>query len=737
MKSKFSISFVLYLFSFFLLHPSQQVSAQDSPKSLTAKFIQDPIKLDGVLDEKAWETAGRTDEFWQFFPSDSLPAQYPTEFRILYNETTLYVGVRAEAANGKYVVSTLQRDFQAPTNDNVSLLFDTFNDGANAFFFGITPYGVQREGLVSGGGATFNNTWDIKWQAESEMHDDYYTVEIAIPFTSLKFQEGGTKWGFRPYRWNIQSNEQTTWVQVPQNQLLSSLAFMGELVFEKPLGKSRTPLALIPYVNTLAQKNYETDKSGTDVKVGGDVKVAIGDGMNLDITVNPDFSNVEVDDIFTNLTRFELFLPEKRQFFIDNNDLFGNFGSSLDVIPFFSRRVGLARDTAGNLIENRILAGARLSGKLDENWRLGVLNIQTAEDLPNQIASNNNTMVALQRKMFSRSSIGAFTVNRQAFSDYDFLSENNRYNRVVGVDYNLASSDNKWTGKFFTHKSFQPGDSKGNMSAQSYLVRLTRPWRLVADFVFVDEEYRSDLGFVPRRDIFKTGNSITRFFYPQAGPISRHSLLLLGINYWRPNLDFKHTDHDYRFQWEAALKDQSTFRATLSNKFIHLTNPFDPTRTKGGVPLPGNADYYFNQFSAEYVTSPAKLLTFTGTTTFGEFFNGNSLSFTGNLAFRMQPWAQVSLALNYDHIRLPDPHPDADLWLLSPRLNITFSKSLFWSTLLQYSNQRNNFGINSRLQWRFAPLSDLYLVYNDNYFSENFSPRFRSINLKVTYWLNI
>lgn len=713
------------------------LTAQGQPKQLVAKFIDQPIILDGKLEEDVWRNAQATDDFWQFFPADSVLAQQATEVKVLFDDNTLYVGIKAYATGDDYVVSTLRRDFGGTTNDNVSLLFDTFNDGTNAFFFGVTPYGVQREGLVANGGSEFNNTWDIKWQAESEMHEDYYTVEMAIPFTSLKFEEGADRWRFRAYRWNLQTNEQSTWVRVPQNQQLSSLAFMGELVFERPLGKSRTPFYLIPYVNTLAQKDFVLDKGDSEFSFGGDAKVAVGNGMNLDLTWNPDFSNVEVDDIFTNLTRFELFLPERRQFFIDNNDLFASFGSSRDANPFFSRRVGLARDTFGNLIENRIIGGARLSGKLNNDWRLGVLNIQTAADDPKQIASNNNSMIALQRKVFSRSNVSAFLVNRETFQDYDFQEEKDRYNRVFGVDYNLASADNVWTGKFYLHKSLSPDDQQGNLSTQAFLARLTRKWRYVADFVYVDEGFQSDLGFVPRRDIFKTGQSITRFFYPQQGAISQHSFRLLAINFWRPNLEMQRTDHEFRLSWEAALKDQSSMEVRLANRFVFLTNPFDPTRTPEGTPLPGNADYNFSQFRVDYQSSPTNLLTYAGTTTLGQFFNGHSYSFGGSLAYRIQPWAQMSLALNYDGIRLPEPHPSANLWLITPRIDLTFSKSVFWSTLFQYSNQRNNLGINSRLQWRFAPLSDLYLVYNDNYFTDRFSPRFRSINLKLTYWLNL
>jgi len=310
------------------------ISAQDYFRTVNVKYTTDQIKIDGVLDEAAWETAESSPEFWQYFPSDSVLAEHQTSFRLLYNDHTLYAGIRAEKADGDYVISSLRRDFRGTVSDNVVMMFDPFRDGTTAYVFGVTPYGVQRDVFVSDGGSSFNTTWDVKWQVETTTFDDHFILEIAIPLNSLKFREGETRWRFQCYRWNIQSSEQSALTRVPQNQLFSSLAFMSDLVFEKPLGKTRTPVSVIPYVNGLLQKDFETDNFGKSLKYGGDAKVAIGNAMNLDITVNPDFSNVEVDDIFTNLTRFEVFLPEKRQFFIDNSDLFGNFGSSRDASPF-------------------------------------------------------------------------------------------------------------------------------------------------------------------------------------------------------------------------------------------------------------------------------------------------------------------------------------------------------------------------------------------------------------------
>ncbi len=729
-----------FLFAIPMLFYALFLNGQGADVSINVKYISEEITIDGVLDESIWQEADVLTNFWQFFPTDSARSNLPTEVRIMYDDNTIYIGIRAEIA-GDIVVSNLRRDFSGASNDNVTLMFDTFKDGTTAFLFGMTPYGVQREAFISEGGSSsngFNTTWDQKWVVENKLYDDHYVLEAAIPFSSLKFREGDQSWRLQCYRWDMNSSEQSAWARVPQNQMLSSLAFMGEMIFEKPLGKSHTPFTVIPYVNALSSKNFETGTKDNSFKFGGDAKVAIGNSMNLDITVNPDFSNVEVDDIFTNLTRFEVFLPEKRQFFIDNNDLFGNYGDMYYAAkPFFSRRIGLARDKNGNLIENRILGGVRLSGKVNEDWRLGFLNIQTDEDVSNEIASNNNMMLSVQKKVFDRSNIGFFAVNRQAIKDYEFLDSTETYNRVFGAEYNLASTNNSWMGKFYVHKSFQPEDTKGNLSSQATVTYNNRKFTWIADMMYVDKDFKADLGFVPRTGILKSGNGFRYKFYPSESFVNRHGPGIMLLYYWSPQLDYKKTDHTYRLYYDIDFTNQSTFQFAVENEYVYLTYDFDPTRSSGSTPLPGNHSYSFNQLSIEYQSNQAKVVSFNLESSGGEFYNGKNVTASGEVNVRIQPWALLSVNLRYDGIRLPNPYSDADYWLITPKADITFTKSLFWSTLVQYSNQRENLGINSRLQWRFAPLSDLYLVYNDNYYTTDFSPRFRSINLKLTYWLNI
>lgn len=727
--------FLLVLFSYFL------GNGQSKKRAVTVKKINQELVLDGVLDESVWINADSAHDFWQVFPTDSIKAEDKTEVKLLYSDTHLYIGATARSKiGGDFVINSLRRDFSARSNDNVTVLFDTFQDGQNAFLFGVSAFGVQREGLISERGTGINGfslTWDTKWQSASKKYNDRFVIEMAIPFSSLKYPDGSQKWGFQTYRYDLQNNERSIWTNVDQNQIPINIGYYGELIFETPIKKNKTPLYLIPYINGLSAKDFANKKTNPSFSSGGDLKIAVGTGLNLDVTLNPDFSNVEVDDVITNLTRFEISLPEKRQFFIDNGDLFGNFGSFRDAIPFFSRRIGIAKNMNGNTIQNAILGGVRLSGKLDENWRLGFLNIQNKEDLTNQIASNNNAMFALQRKVFGQSQIGVFMVNRQTFKSYDFLDKEDLYNRVIGIDYNLASSNNRWIGKFYTHKSFQPNDQKGNLSSFVSMLYNTRIWEFYSNWVYVDKDYRSDLGFIPRTGIIKSGTRAKRTFYSKTGIVNSHSFRLLNLMWFQQNLDYRKTDHTFNVNYILEFKNQAQFEFEFSRQFIYLSNPFDPTRSENATPLPGNTGYNFSDWTAKYQSNLANPLIFTSEFSYGGFFNGTRFSYRGSTGYRFQPKVILGVQWDLNRIELPKPYATANLILIRPKFDFTLNKKLFWSTLIQYSNQTNNLGINSRIQWRFAPLSDLYLVYNDNYYTREFGPIFRSINLKLTYWLNL
>ena len=707
-------------------------------KKVNVSYITEEIKLDAALNEASWYKKKPATDFWQYFPTDTLQAINQTEITMLFDDHNLYLGIKVYSSGNNYIIPSLKRDFRAGGSDNITLLFDTYNDGSNAFLFGTNPDGVMREALVSGGGKElrgFTSSWDTKWESVTKQYDDYYISEWAIPMSAFKYKEGETRWRFNSYMFDTQSNERTTWIQIPQNQFIFNLAFMGDMVFEKPLGKSKTPISIIPYINTIAVNDYEENKEFFELKAGGDAKISISNSLNLDITINPDFSQVEADQVVTNLTRFEVNLPEKRQFFIENSDLFADFGNSLDANPFFSRRIGIAKDTTDTYIENDIIGGIRLSGKINTNFRLGLLNIQTKNDSENEIGGNNNTVLALQQKVFSRSNVSFLFINRQDTSNKDFIIAEEKYNRVVGIDYNLANIDNSWNGKFYAHKSFTPNLDSKNYSTGTRLDYSSKKWRFRASGLYIGENFKSDLGFIRRTDIFKIDPKAEYLLFPKQGKINRHNFNVVPIIVWKPELNFQLADYNIISSWNAEFNNTSRISVSIFNRYIYLFDEFDPSFSDG-LSLAMNTDYTFSSIEFNLQTDTRKPFSFKIKPSMGQFFNGFKYTFDTEINYRVQPKFLFSILVRYDKIELPKPYSNNNIWLVSPKINITFTKSLYWSTLVQYSSLQENLGINSRLQWRFAPLSDLFLVYNDNYFTDSeFAPRFRSINLKITYWL--
>ena len=366
------------------------------------------IKIDGIIDEAAWQSADEVSDFFMVLPMDTSRANIKTTVRMTYNDDNIYI--TATCFNGlksEPVVESLRRDFAFGKNDNFIVFIEPFNDQTNGFAFGANAVGAQWDGTMFNGGSV-DLSWDNKWTSEVKTYADRWVFEASIPFKSIRFKEGVTRWGINFSRNDLNSTEKSSWAPVPRQFPTASHAYNGWLVWDKaPLAPS-VNISAIPYALGGLTKDY-ANKKPTDYKnsIGGDAKVALSSSMNLDVTVNPDFSQVEVDRQVTNLDRFELFFPERRQFFLENGDLFSNFGYST-IRPFFSRRIGL---------NVPIKFGARLSGKINENWRVGLMNMQTGKtDDDTALPSQNFTVIAAQRKVFARSNIGAMIVNKESMN---------------------------------------------------------------------------------------------------------------------------------------------------------------------------------------------------------------------------------------------------------------------------------------------------------------------------------
>ena len=706
------------------------------------RTINSEINIDGIGDEIEWSKSKWGSNFWMWRPTDSLQAKKQTRFKVIRNDKYLFILIESDTDGKNFNTPNLKRDFSTYPTDYLTLLFDTFNDGTNAFSFATNPIGLKADGLISGGNQNYrtdrNYAWDTKWNVATQINENSFIAEIRIPFSSFFYDNSQQFWRFNIYRGNTQINESSTWIKIPQNQLIGNLAFMGKMVFETPLEKGKNPISLIPYLSSAAQNDFIYSTSKSNISLGGDAKIPIGNALNLDLTFNPDFSQVEVDDQVVNLTRFAISLPEKRQFFTQNDDLFKDFGENRDVIPFFSRRIGVAQDLDGNTIENKIMAGARLSGKLNSNLRLGFLNMLTESDVNNQIASNLNTVFTLRQKVFDRSNISFFLIDRRTIGEYDFINKQDKKNSVSGVEYNLASPDSKWVGRAFYHKSFTEGLEGDDQIVGMRIQRNTLRNRISTGFIHGGEDFRSDLGFFRRTGFMKITPEYTYRIYPKNPNVNNYSFTQRGFFVYDTSRNYLMTDRVYKTTIRKSFLNSSSLSFEYNNRYVYLTSNFDPTRTPDGTKLPSNIGYRYDDAEFSYRSDQRKRLNFDSKISYGTFYNGTKFTLENEIKWRKQPILNASMIINFNSIVLPNPYPSKNIWLISPKIDFTFTKTLTWITFVQYNSQGENLGINSRMQWRFSPLSDLFLVYNDNYIStDNFSPRNRSFNLKLTYWLNI
>ena len=721
--------------------PNENENENNPAPRATLVRTTDKILIDGQLNENSWFQGQPATDFWEYFPTDSSLSSVQTEIYLAFDDQFLYIGAKCQSVGNDYVINSLRRDYRAGGNDNLTFLIDPFQDKTNAFVFGMNPYGVMREALISNGGQDFSDWdsgWDNKWKGESHIGEGYWSCELAIPFSTLRFNPGTQQWNFNAYRFVTQSNTRSTLVRIPQNQTIMSLAYMDPIEWTESPKPPKRNISIIPFMTGGTSKNYSAGTPpSNNFAVGADAKVAITSGLNLDLTVNPDFSQVEVDQQVINLDRFELFFPERRQFFIENADLFSGFGEQR-VNPFFSRRIGIDRDTAGNAIQVPILYGARLSGKLDNNWRLGLLNMHTLQDDDAGLPAINYSVAAVQRKIAQRSNIGLIFVNKQSFipEDSETIDESDPFNRVIGLDYNLNTPDNKWTGKTYYHQAVTATDTLNFFDKFAHGTRLEyriRDISLEWSHRWIRDGYRPELGFVPRRNIFQVNPTGQLFFYPEKGSINRWQIGAEYNSFWKP--EYGQTDEQISLFGELNYKNTSELSLTISNDYTYLFDSFDPTRTDA-QPLAADTDYRYTSVELSYRSDRRKVFSYRISPTVGQFFNGYRYSLRGSFTYRYQPFGQIQMNVNYTYVDLPKPFASAGLFLVGPRIDFTFSKSLFLTTFIQYNSQAENMNINTRLQWRFAPVSDFFLVYTDNYDTMNFNVKNRAIVAKVTYWLN-
>jgi hypothetical protein len=726
--------------------------SQAARPSFQIKRATGPIVIDGVPDDSTWSDAEIVSELIQQFPNDTSKSNVRTEFRATYDDDFIYFSVIAyDNTKGGYVISSLRRDFRGPGLDGVAVILDPFQDVTNGFFFGLSPAGVQREGLISNGYLRRDDmdlSWDNKWYSETRIHEGYWTAEFAIPFKTLRFKAGSKRWNVKLYRQDSKANERAVWPFTPRFFEVGNLNYTGEMIWDESLTKPGPNISIIPYAAGRVSEDFQNDQERKEsLEFGGDAKIAITPSLNLDLTVNPDFSQVEVDRQVTNLDRFELFFPERRQFFLENADLFSSYGHMF-ARPFFSRRLGVSRDpNTGLNVQNKIYAGARLSGNLNKYWRIGLLNMQTAAIEESDIPSFNNTVATAQRRIGTNSNVRAIFVNQQQFKtdSTDFKLGGYNYNRVAGLDYNYSFLNNRWTGNVFFHKQFTEANPKDEYAYGYSMIYSTR--KLIFNWYQqgIGKGYTPAIGFVPRNGYKRISPSGQILIYPKSKIVNTHGPTFDMAVIWDDV--YGYTDHDFLLGYAIAFQSQATFQFNYRNIYTFLFNDFDPTNSPkedNAVKLPQGTEYNYGNVAVNYSSDPRKRMTYEFIALAGEYFNGHRQAVTGVFSYRFQPYGLFSMDLSYNRIRLPEPYQSADIYLVGPRIDLTLTRSVFFTTFFQYNSQYKNININSRFQWRFKPVSDLFIVYTDNYFYAfennptytNFTPKNRALVIKLTYWFN-
>ncbi len=689
-----------------------------------------PIQVDGILDEEPWIQAEVATEFYMVLPMDTSKARVRTEVRMTYDQQHLYlIATCYHLLPGRYFVESLRRDFAFGKNDNFLLFMDPFDDQTNGFSFGANAAGAQWDGTMYEGGKV-DLSWDNKWTSVVKKDDEKWVFEAAIPFKSIRYKKGITRWGINFSRLDLKTTEKSSWAPVPRQFPTASLAYSGVLVWDQPPPQAGANVSIIPYVLGGVSKDYEAEKPSSYKKeIGVDAKVAISSSLNLDLTVNPDFSQVDVDRQVTNLDRFELFFPERRQFFLENGDLFANFGYAT-IRPFFSRRIGL-----GTPIE----FGARFSGKLDKNWRIGVMDMQTSDVEEQYLPRQNFAVMALQRKVFARSNVGIIFINKQSLSyrpsDDPAIPVYSQYNRNIGLEYNLASSNNLWTGKALVLKSFSPEKSGGDVTHAANLQYADRRLMIGWQHEYVGEHYNAEVGYVPRKKFIKLNPQAGYLFFPKGKTILSHGPKISSIYYFDDS--FRHTDNTSIFSYTITFRKQHVLTGWVANDYVQLLQPFDPTNS-GLDSLKTGTEHHWNSFGFDFTSKPQSLFTYLVSTRYGGYYaNGTRLNLSGEVGYRFQPYLSLTVAVNYNDIDLPEPWGKNKFWLVGPRLDVTMTNKLFFTAFAQYNEQQNNVNLNTRFQWRYKPASDLFIVYTDNYVPDTFGVKNRSLVLKFTYWWNI
>ncbi|WP_108807575.1 DUF5916 domain-containing protein [Aquimarina spinulae] len=677
----------------------------------TIQFKKATITIDGQLDESIWKELPEYSGFYNYMPIDEGLAENQTSVRLFHNGEYLYVSLIYNDTTPKTQVSSLKRDVPIGLSDGFAMVLDTQNQQQNAYYFSVNSYSTQIDGIVEriNEGYDFSTSWNTIWKAKAFMNGNQKQYEIAIPLKALNFDTNNAVFGVQFYVRDIKNNSWTILKNVKRNYRLFDLRFTEKMTVEDLPNTSTSRFTTTPSITANYQTDVVEDDTETTFKPSLDVQYNVTSSLRLDATINPDFSQIDIDQQVTNLTRFSVFFPERRNFFLENSDLFSNLGVD-GVNPFYSRRIGANSD---------IQFGLKLSGNVSPKTRIGVLDVQT--DKENEIASENFGALVVEQQLSKNFTTTGFFINRQQTDKFKLIND---YNRVAGVNINYKSDNNKWLGLANFGKSFNDGISKDNNFYNAGIWFNKRGLEWNAAIKNVGKNYITDVGFTPRLYNYDAINDVVvREGYTQttAGieyqKFYEKSKIVNSVRYLNYSNDTYLDEHGKLNQSSHFLnsaiffKNLSALYYVFRYEYVDLRYGFDPLGN-GNSLIPN--EYRFGILKIGYNSANNQKFRYRFNMQAGNYYSGKRTAAGTYLNYQLLPFA--NLELRYDINKI-------DLNLLGKETfhlarftgQIFFSNRLNWTTYVQYNTQRDNFNINSRLQWEYKPLSYVYLVVSDNY----------------------
>ncbi len=758
------------LAALFIVAASSPVSAQASKERpfIQAVKVEAGPKVDGVLDEAVWQTAIPVESFTQQEPNLGQPASERTEVRVVFDDRTIYIGVKAfqaggvapggaagadphaehrgEAAGRTVVATEMRRDSDRLFDeDNFQVILDTFKDSRNGYMFLTTPLGAKLEQQIfdegEGGGrgttSNINRNWDGVWDAAAKVTEDGWTAEMAIPTNTLRFKPNDEQvWGINFLRHNRRKNELAYWSPIPRAYALTRVSLAGELRGLRGLSLG-WDLKLKPFV-VAGPRRRELSATNTNTSwardVGLDARYGVTAGLNLDVTINTDFAQVEVDDQQVNLTRFGLFFPEKRDFFLEASNFFTmGSGASFTSTPvqtdlFFSRKIGLS--DAGQPVP--IQAGARLTGKVGKN-NIAVLDVQTDDAFGKP--GDNFFVSRYSRDVLRRSRVGAIFINKES------VDGSPHFNRTMGVDGNFSLGNSfqvtSYVAKTATDSEarWQGGRPIGEGQDMAFYGRVAYrdpKWNLWVNYLDVQENFNPEAGFLQRTGGHRTTKA---YFGPTPRP-KKGSVKVFEPMYvltYTTDQSNRLVNRMHHLMLGTTLRNDSFINVIYQKHLDVLDLPFN---IRPNVRIPVGA-YNMNEWMFTYNTSPGKKFFQRVTWQPNEFYGGTRRSLSYAVGARAT--SQLSSELQYNRNDVKMPWGNFLVNLATLRVDYTFSPRMTIRSLTQYNTSTNEISNNIRFNLIHRPGSDLFIVYNDlrqtGLPADVFAQKDRQLVVKLNYLL--